>query len=168
MLWMKIFLFNLISTDCTAVCYTLSVGAREYGPLSQVNEIYVCAFYRMKMPTKCSEIFLPVTQRYRKCFNKQFVPHTLKYRLNQIGPASASCLLHTATSRARALSGPSLFPNCTSSWSLNTDSNGSCCEWWDKHLYHSTNVQFSVMVCFPTSPPIYFLIVRILSGSKGL
>jgi len=38
---MKIFVFNLIPTNCTTVCYTLSVGARKYGQLSQVNVIYV-------------------------------------------------------------------------------------------------------------------------------
>lgn len=49
----------------------------------------------MKMATKCSEMFLPVTQSYRKCLNKQFVPHTLKYRSNQMGPASASTVYCT-------------------------------------------------------------------------
>jgi len=47
------------------------------------------------MATKCGEIFLPVTRSVRKCLNKQFVPHTLKYRSNQMGPASASTVYCT-------------------------------------------------------------------------
>lgn len=123
----------------------------------------------MQMATKWSEIFLPVTKSSRKCLNKRFVPRTIKYRSNQMEPAFASTVYCTRQPVEHVLAlapPPSPLARQAEVWTPTPKSvvvNGEI------NIYITAKMfQFSITVCFPTSPPIYFTIVRLFSGIKRM